>query len=96
MEKRFPEPTVTQTDLWYKKIGAKEYKLTASETTPAQGSRNRTFYTHSFYMDENYRHDRVVFERLSREEIEKLFEVTIQKLTGDNSARSLSGSHQEL
>lgn len=86
MVKRFPQPTVTETDVWRKRIGTKEYKITASETTPAPDSRNRTFYTHSFYMAEDYRLDRVVFEKLSRTEIEKLFEVTIQKLTSDNGA----------
>jgi hypothetical protein len=88
MVKKFPQPTVTQIDLWYKKIGAKEFKITASETTPALDSGNRTFYTHSFYMEEDYRHDRVVFEKLSREEIERLFDATIQKLTADNGALS--------
>jgi hypothetical protein len=86
--KKFPDPTVTQIDLWYKRIGAREYKITASETTSALQSTNRTFYTCSFYMDEDYRHDRVVYEKLSRGEIEKLFEATIQKLTLDNSALS--------
>jgi len=86
MAKRFLQPTVTEIDVWYKKIGTKEYKITASETTPALDSPNRTFYTHSFYVDEDYRHDRVVFERLSREAIEKLFDSIIQKLTADNGA----------
>ena len=86
MEKRFPEPTVTEVDVWHKRIGTREYKITASETTPAPDSRNRTFYTHSFYIAEDYRHDRVVHERLSRQEIEKLFDSIIQKLNADNSA----------
>ena len=83
MTKTFLHPIVAETDLWYRKIGDKEYKITSSETTPAPNSRNRIFYTHSFYLHHS-RYDRVVFERLSREEIEKLFDSIIQKLTTDN------------
>jgi murein L,D-transpeptidase YafK len=87
MPKTFLHPIVAEIDLWYRKIGNKEYKLTSSETIPGPNSQNRTFYTYSFYLDEHYRHDRMVYERLSREEIEKLFDSTIQKLTVDNMAR---------
>jgi len=72
--------------LWHRKIGPKEYKLTSSETIPDPDSRNRTFYTYSFYWDEHYRHDRMLYEKLSRKEIEKLFDSTIQKLTVDNGS----------
>lgn len=84
MAKTFPQPTVAEIDSWYRQIGNKEYKITSSETTPAPDSKNRTFYTYSFYLDEHYRHDRVVYERLSRAEVEKLFDSIIQKLTVDN------------
>lgn len=84
MAKTFLQPLVREMDLWYREIGDKKYKITSSETTPAPNSRNRTFYTHSFYLDDHYRHDRVVYERLSREEIEKLFDSIILKLTVDN------------
>jgi murein L,D-transpeptidase YafK len=85
MAKTFLQPLVKEIDLWYREIGDKEYKFTSSETTPVPNSRNRTFYTHSFYLDDYYRHDRVVYEKLSREEIEKLFDSTIQKLTVDST-----------
>lgn len=84
MAKTFLHPIVAETDLWYRKIGNKEYKITSSETTPAPNSRNRIFYTHSFYLHDNYRHDRVVYEWLSREQVEKLFDSIIEKLTADN------------
>jgi hypothetical protein len=84
MAKTFLQPTVREIDLWYREIGGKEYKITASETAPAPNSRNRIFYTHSFYLNDYYRHDRAVYEKLSREEIEKLFDSIIQKLTVDN------------
>lgn len=90
MTKTFLHPTVAEIDAWYRKIGDKEYKLTSSETTHAPDSKNRTFYTYSFYLDEHYRHDRVVYERLSREQVEKLFDSIIQKLTVDNMARHTS------
>lgn len=90
MPKTFLHPTVAEIDLWFRKIGNKEYKLTSSETIPSPDSRNRTFYTYSFYLEEHYRQDRMVYERLSREEIEKLFDSTIQKLTVDNVAKTHS------
>lgn len=84
MAKTFLHPIVAEIDLWYRKIGDKEYKITSSETTPAPNSRNRIFYTHSFYLHHYSRYDRVVYERLSREEIEILFDSIIQKLAADN------------
>jgi hypothetical protein len=82
-KKIIPLPTVREIDFWYKKIGDKEYKITGSETTPALYSKKRTFYTYSFYMHEYYRFVQVVYDKLSREQVEKLFESTIEKLTVD-------------
>lgn len=74
------QPTVTELDVWFIEIGDKKYKLTAHRITPPSDSYKPIRYAYKFYQDEYSNAGNQSHERLSREQVEKLFEQEINVL----------------
>lgn len=80
-QKLIPQPMVAEIDSWEIEIKETKYKLTIHQTTPHRETEDgRIFFTYSFHHHEYSRSQRVLYERLSREEVEQLFESIIKEL----------------